>query len=95
MNTIFNKMSVADMYIKVTQYDKMQRAFVGASPQLRVISSLCFEVCIIRYINQLCVCFYMTTLFSLVASVYNLKINFTIFARHQGIWYCPVENALR
>ena len=30
MKTIFNKMSVADMYIKVTQYDKMQRAFVGA-----------------------------------------------------------------
>ena len=28
-------MYVADMYIKVTQYDKMQRAFVGDSPQLR------------------------------------------------------------
>jgi len=28
MKTIFNKMYVADMYIKVTQYDKMQRAFV-------------------------------------------------------------------
>jgi len=25
-------MYVADMYIKVTQYDKMQRAFVGDSP---------------------------------------------------------------
>ena len=51
MKTIFNKMSVADMYRKVTQYDKMQRAFVGASPQMRVISSFCFEVFIIRYIN--------------------------------------------
>jgi len=44
-------MYVADMDIKVTQYDKMQRAFVGASPQLRVIRSFCFEVFIIRYIN--------------------------------------------
>jgi len=44
-------MSVADMYIKVTQYVKMQRAFVGDSPQLRVKSSFCFEICIIRYIN--------------------------------------------
>ena len=66
-------MYVADMYIKVTQYDKMQRAFVGDSLQLRVISLFCFEVFIIRYINLLCVYFYMTT-FSLVASAYNLKI---------------------
>jgi len=52
MKTIFNNMSVADMYIKVTsQYDKMQRALVGASPQLQVISLFCFEVFIIRYIN--------------------------------------------
>ena len=51
MKTIFNKMSVADMYIKVTQYDNMQRAFVADSPQLRVMSSFCFEVFIIRYIN--------------------------------------------
>ena len=28
MKTIFNKMYVAGMYTKVTQYDKMQRAFV-------------------------------------------------------------------
>jgi len=68
-------MYVAGMYIKVTQYDKMQRAFVGDSPQLRVISSFCFEVFIIRYINSLCECFYMTT-FSLVASAYNLKIKY-------------------
>ena len=26
------------MYIHVTQYDNMQRAFVGDSPQLRVMS---------------------------------------------------------
>ena len=51
MKTIFNKMSVADMYIKVTQYDNMQRAFVGDIPQLRVMSSFSFEVFIIRYIN--------------------------------------------
>ena len=51
MKTIFNKMYVAEMYINVTQYDKMQRAFVGESPQLRAISSFCFEVFIIRYIN--------------------------------------------
>ena len=51
MKTIFNKMYVADVYIKVTQYDKMQRAFVGAGTQLRVISSFCFEVFIIRYTN--------------------------------------------
>mgnify|MGYP007133285452 CR=1 FL=1 len=44
-------MYVADMYIEVTQYDKMQHAFVGASPQLRVISAFCFEVFIILYIN--------------------------------------------
>jgi len=43
MKTIFNKMYVADMYINVTQYDNMQRAFVGDSPQLRVMSSFCFE----------------------------------------------------
>ena len=66
-------MYVADMYIKVTQYDKMQRAFVGDSLQLRVISLFCFEVFIIRYINLLCGYFYMTT-FSLVPSAYNLKI---------------------
>ena len=59
------------MYIKVTQYDKMQLA--DDSPQLRVISSFCFEVFIIRYIIN-CVCiFYMTT-FSLVANACNLKI---------------------
>ena len=29
----------------------MQREFVGDSPQLRVISSFCSEVFIIRYIN--------------------------------------------
>jgi len=63
-------MYVADMYIKVTQYDKMQRAFVGASPQLRIRSLFCFEVFIIRLTV---VHFYMTT-FSLVASAYNLKI---------------------
>jgi len=44
-------MYVADMYIKVTQYDKMQCAFIGDSMQLRVISSFCFEVLIIQYIN--------------------------------------------
>jgi len=44
-------MYVADVYIKVTQYDKMQRAFVGDSPQLRAISLFCFEFFIIRYIN--------------------------------------------
>ena len=44
-------MYVADMYIQVTQYDKMQRAFVGDSPQLRVIRLFCFEVLIIRYID--------------------------------------------
>ena len=73
MKTIFNKMYVADMYIKVTQYDKMQRAFVRDSPRLQVISSFGFEVFIIRYINWLRVYCYMTT-FSLVASAYNLKI---------------------
>ena len=41
-------MYVADMYITVTQYDTMQRAFGGDSPQLRVISSFCFEVFIFR-----------------------------------------------
>ena len=30
-------MYVADMYTEVTHHDKMQRAFVGDSPQLRVI----------------------------------------------------------
>jgi len=44
-------MYVADMYIKVTQYDKMQRAFVGDRPQLRVMSSFCFAVFIIQYTN--------------------------------------------
>ena len=44
-------MYVADMYTEVTQHDKMQRAFVGDSPQLRAISSFYFEVFIIRYIN--------------------------------------------
>ena len=44
-------MYVADMYIQVTQYDKMQRPFVGDSPQLRAMSSFCFEMFIIRYIN--------------------------------------------
>jgi len=39
------------MYIKVTQYDKMHRAFVGDNPQMRVIGSFGFEVIIIRYIN--------------------------------------------
>ena len=39
------------MYIQVKQYDYMQRAFVGDSPQLRVMSSFCFEVFIFRYIN--------------------------------------------
>ena len=39
------------MNIQVTQYDKMQRAFVDNIPQLRVISSFYFEVFIIRYIN--------------------------------------------
>ena len=39
------------MYIKVTQYDKMQRAFVGDSPQLWVMSLVCFKVFIILYIN--------------------------------------------
>ena len=67
-------MSIADMYIQVTQYDKMQRAFVGDSPQLRVMSSFCFEVFISRYINQLYE-WYMTT-FSLVESAYNLKIEY-------------------
>ena len=42
-------MYVVDMYIKGD--DKIQRAFVGDSPQLRVISSFCLEVYIIRYIN--------------------------------------------
>ena len=46
MKNIVNKMSVSDMYIKV-----MQHAFVGASPQLQVISLFCFEVFIILYIN--------------------------------------------
>jgi len=31
MKTILNKMSAADMYIKVTQYDKKKRALVGFS----------------------------------------------------------------
>ena len=44
-------MSVADMYTEVTQYDKLQRALVGDSPQLRVVSSFCIEHFIIRYIN--------------------------------------------
>ena len=44
MKTIFNKMYVADMYINVTQYDNMQRAFVGDSPQLRVMSSFCYFI---------------------------------------------------
>jgi len=35
----------------MTQYDEMQRAFVGDSQQLRVINLFCFEVFIIRYIN--------------------------------------------
>ena len=55
MKTIFNQMYVANMYIKVTQYDQMQRAFVGDSPQLRVISSFCFEIFIILYINNVCI----------------------------------------
>ena len=50
----------------------MQRAFVGNSPQLRVISSFSFEVFIFRYINLLCVYSYMTTS-SLVTSAYNFK----------------------
>ena len=44
-------MYVADMYIKVTQYDSMQRAFVGDSPQLQVIRLFCFKKIIIRYID--------------------------------------------
>ena len=68
-------MSVADMFIKVSQYGNMQRAFVGDSPQLWVMCSFCFEVFIIRYINLLCVYFYMAA-FSLVASAYNLKIEY-------------------
>jgi len=41
-------MYVADMYIKVTQYDTMQRAFVCDSPQLRVIGSfLLFGILIV------------------------------------------------
>jgi len=53
-------MSVADMYKKVTQYHKMQRAFVGASPQLRVISSFLLFGILIK-----CVCvLYDEVLFS-------------------------------
>jgi len=49
-------MYVAEMYIKVTQNDKMQRAFVGDSPQLRVISSFCFEVFLFGIlINSVCI----------------------------------------
>ena len=51
MKTNFNQMYGANIYIKVTRYDKMQRVFVGASPQLRVISSFCFDLFIILYIN--------------------------------------------
>jgi len=51
MKTIFNKTSVADIYMKMMQYHKMQRVFVNASLQLLVISLLCFEVFIIRYID--------------------------------------------
>jgi len=52
MKTIFNKTSVADMYIIVTQYDKMQRAFIGASPKLRFIGSFCFEILITFFLNS-------------------------------------------
>jgi len=44
-------MYVADMYIKVTQYYKMQRAFVGDSSQLRVISLFCISFLLFGYIN--------------------------------------------
>jgi len=50
-------MYVADMFIKVTQYDTMQRAFVGDSPQLRIISSFCFEVLIFGILIN-CVCIF-------------------------------------
>jgi len=46
LQTIFNKMSlkIADMYMSVMQYfQNMQRAFVGARPQLRIIGSFCYE----------------------------------------------------
>ena len=51
MKTIFKKVLCSRHVQKVTEYDKMQRAFVGDSPQLRAISSFGFEVFIIRYIN--------------------------------------------
>ena len=58
-------MYVANMYIKVTQYDQMQRAFVGDSPQLRVISSFCFQVFYYSvYELSVCVLLYDDVLFS-------------------------------
>ena len=55
-NYLFNKMFVEE--IKVTQYDNMQRAFVGASPQLRFISSFVSKLFLFGiFIYSVCVCF--------------------------------------
>jgi len=73
----------------MTQYDKMQRAFVGASPQLRFISSFCFEVLIIRYLYLLCGCvwvLYDDVLFKIVTDAYNLKIEYILFLHAKTIW---------
>ena len=50
IKTIFNKISLADMYMNVTQYlQNMQRAFVGARPQMWFRGPFCYEVLINRY----------------------------------------------
>jgi len=63
----------------MTQFDKMQRAFVGASPQLRFISSFCFEILIIRYLYVGVL--YDDVLFKIVASAYNLKIEYILHGK--------------
>ena len=63
------------MYIKVTQYDKMQRAFVGASVCVCVCVRACVRACVC-----VCVCvLYDDVLFKIVASAYILKIEYMFF----------------
>jgi len=60
MKTIFNKMYVADMYIKVTQYDKMQRAPATAGHTFVLFRSIYYSV----YRLTVCVFLYDEVLFS-------------------------------
>jgi len=67
--TCFDSISINNLVKSKTSFFSLYSLFARVSSCVRLLATLF----IIRYINQMCVYFYMTT-FSLVASAYNLKI---------------------